>query len=79
MRLYAPPAETLVALVMPTTDTGVELLVVVPSPSCPYQLMPQHCTVPFIRTAHAWPMPAEMLVAVEMLNTGTGVDLSSVV
>ncbi len=36
---------------MPGTSTGVDLLVVVPSPSCPASFRPQHLTVPPASTA----------------------------
>ena len=36
----------------PTTATGVELFVVVPSPSPPYVFCPQQSTPPDLRTAH---------------------------
>src|SRR2546425_3249577 len=40
------PALTATAPVIPPTRTGVDELVVVPSPSCPSRFRPQHCTVP---------------------------------
>src|SRR5439155_1019220 len=40
------PALTATAPVSPPTCTGVDELVVVPSPSCPSTFRPQHCTVP---------------------------------
>jgi hypothetical protein len=42
----------LVAVVMPDTSTGVDLEVVVPSPSWPMLLLPQHFTVPSVSRAH---------------------------
>ncbi len=36
------PAATATAFVMPETVTGTELFVVVPLPSWPYRLHPQH-------------------------------------
>ena len=29
----------------------------VPSPSWPYEFVPQHCTVPLVLTEQAWPSP----------------------
>jgi hypothetical protein len=40
------PAAMETALAMPVTATGVVRWVVVPSPSCPLALRPQHLTVP---------------------------------
>ena len=61
---------------MPETATGVLLVVVVPLPSCPKPLSPQHCTPPLASRAQVWPLPADTLSAVVMLETGTGVLLS---
>ena len=36
------------------TGMGAVRLVVVPSPSCPLLLLPQHCTPPVLRSAQAW-------------------------
>ena len=47
----------------PGTSTGVGLFVVVPFPSCPFVLEPQHFTVWSERTAHVWYAPAEIEVA----------------
>ena len=73
---YAPPRETLVAVVMPSTSTGVALCVMLVLPSCPSLLLPQHSTVPPVRTAHEWPQPALTWMAVAMPSTSTGVVLS---
>jgi hypothetical protein len=45
----------------PRTSTGVELSTVVPSPSSPDELLPQHQARPSA-TAHAWIKPALMAV-----------------
>jgi hypothetical protein len=37
----------------PVTATGARLFVVVPSPSCPYPLNPQHCAAPSRSSAQA--------------------------
>ena len=42
----------------PTTATGADASLVVPSPSCPKSLLPQHETVPPERSAHVCPAPA---------------------
>src|SRR3989454_2259703 len=46
------PALTATAPVTPPTRTGVDELVVVPSPSCPSSFRPQHCAVPSPNSAH---------------------------
>jgi hypothetical protein len=68
-----------VAVVMPMTATGVELSVVVPSPSSPKALRPQQLTEPPVRRAHVSLPPAEIAVAVVMPLTATGVELFVVV
>ena len=75
-----------------TTFTGADLLVVVPSPSAPYVLKPQHFTPPFTISAHTWDVSSENanaaetavtprngLESVELVTTSTGVDRSVVV
>src|SRR5215212_3997241 len=62
------------------TSTGVELSVVVPSPSPPLLLSPQHLTAPALVRAHVKSLPA--LIATTPLPsalTSTGVELSVVV
>src|SRR4051794_14941946 len=64
----------------PLTSTGVELLVVVPSPSAPRPFQPQHLTAPAPVSAHASSSPA--LIATTPASsplTSTGVELSVVV
>jgi hypothetical protein len=64
------------------TSTGVELSVLVPSPSWPLKFLPQHFIAPPVSRAHewspAWPFRAR-LVAVEIPDTSTAVVLSVVV
>jgi hypothetical protein len=56
-----PPAEIeATPEVRPATFTGVRLLVVVPSPSCPAELLPQHLTPPEVVSAHVWLSPASI-------------------
>src|SRR5882672_7157760 len=38
----------------PETVAGTELPIVVPLPSWPEPLRPQHCTLPSARSAHVW-------------------------
>ena len=52
---------------------------VVPSPSSPALLSPQHFAVPSVSTAHEWSVPAITLVVVVMPETSTGVVRSVVV
>jgi hypothetical protein len=73
------PALIAVTVVRPVTGTGVELAVVVPFPSLPSTLLPQHSAVPFARTAHVWFPPALIAVTVVRPVTGTGVELAVVV
>ena len=61
------------------TSTGVVRSVVVPSPSSPALLSPQHFAVPSVSTAHEWSYPRTTLVAVVMPETSTGVVRSVVV
>src|SRR2546428_142534 len=57
-QLCKTPELTATAPVMPPTRTGVDELVVVPSPSCPSRFRPQHCTVPSARSAQVcWNPP----------------------
>src|SRR5438093_8244302 len=52
------PAEIAATpLERPVTSTGVELGVVVPSPSSPTRLFPQHLAPPAVVTAHVWRQP----------------------
>jgi len=56
------------------TATGVELGVVVPSPSWPSSLPPQHPTVPSESSAQACSRPAEIATAPVRVGTLTGVE-----
>ena len=64
----------LTAVEMPETDTGVELDVVVPSPSWPSVFLPQHFADPSVSTAHEWKSPKARLVTVAIPETSTGVE-----
>ena len=63
----------------PTTSTGVRRFVVVPSPSLPTLLLPQHLAAP-VTTAQVWREPVVTSVA-PLVNpeTFTGVERSVVV
>lgn len=55
------PAEmALTPEVSPLTWTGVDELTVVPFPSSPNTLFPQHFTAPKAASAHVWNLPALM-------------------
>ena len=61
-------------------DRGTELLVVVPFPSSPLPLSPQHHTVPPVFSAHVWSPPAVTVAqSVACPLTWTGTELSVVV
>jgi hypothetical protein len=80
-RLYAqvwpkPAAIPWTPLVRPRTWTGVERLVVLPSPSWPFSLPPQHIAAPAVVTAHVWFAPAEMAaMPLDKPTTSMGVDV----
>src|ERR1700722_1079948 len=65
------------------TATGVELSTVVPLPSCPSPLFPQHSTAPEVITAHVWSQPEPIaltplprpLTVTGMLLHGVGCSL----
>lgn len=75
MQVWLLPAATDVALLMPLTVTGVVLVVVLPLPSWPCPLMPQHVTVPLPVIAQVWLLPAASAVASLTPLTVTGVRL----
>ena len=75
----SPPAAIATALVRPATLTGEERSVVVPSPSWPRSLKPQHETVPSARSAHVWIVPAVIATTLARPAMLTGVDRSVVV
>src|SRR3989442_6966540 len=63
-----------------STTSGVLRSVVVPSPSCPNELAPQHATPPLTPTAHVWKPPAlTAWSAPKAVDTWTGVALLVVV
>lgn len=65
----------MVASVSPVTDTGAPTLPpVVPFPSCPSGLLPQHFTSPEASEAQAMLSPTLIDAAVVMPDTATGVD-----
>jgi hypothetical protein len=68
------PALTATAPAIPTTCTGTADVVVVPSPSCPKSLSPQHRIVPLLNTAHVWAPPPLTAVTPVMPLTGREVD-----
>ena len=68
------PAVIAVAVVIPVTGTGAGDGVVVPLPSCPSRLSPQHLTAPPVNSAHVWPVPVAMAVT----GWGTGTAVSGV-
>ena len=57
----------------PLTTTGIDELVVVPSPNWPSPSLPQHLAVPFASTAHEWLAPPVIAIALLRLLTTTGV------
>src|SRR5207249_4415614 len=73
-QLCKTPALTATAPVMPPTRTGVDELVVVPSPSCPSRFRPQHCTVPSERSAQVWWYPPLTARAPVIPATCTGAE-----
>src|SRR5437773_2307800 len=66
------PALTATAPVIPRTGTGVDELVVVPSPSCPSRFSPQHCTVWSERSAQVWWNPPLTALALGSPATRSG-------
>src|SRR5436190_24342705 len=62
-------------LLSPLTPTGVYESFVVPLPSWPNELRPQHLTAPLLKSAHVWPPPiAIAITAPPSPTTSTGVD-----
>ena len=74
-----PPALIATAVLRPVTTTGVDALVVVPLPSWPEALAPEHLAVPLASTAHEWLPPALIATAVLRPVTTTAVDALVVV
>ena len=56
------------------TWTGLERLVVVPSPSCPFPLAPQAHRVPSVLTAAVWSAPAATEAQLVAVPTWTGLE-----
>ena len=72
----SPPVTLAIPEVRPDTETGVLRVVVVPSPSRPEPLDPQHLTAPDSRTAQVWKLPEPMLATPEVSPvTSTGAVL----
>ena len=57
------------AVDIPETYTDVFLSVVVPSPSWPFSLFPQHRALPLVRVAHVCAPPAEINTASDIPET----------
>src|SRR5262249_14981924 len=62
-QVWALPAATATALVMPCTATGDSRLVVVPSPSWPLVFLPQQSTAPDATRAQVWALPPVIAIA----------------
>ena len=76
----APAAIAVTPELRPETPTGVLLDIVVPLPSSPSALYPQHFAPPPIVTAQVWTVPAEIAATPEVRpETSTGVALYDVV
>src|SRR5207237_1185347 len=72
-QVWSPPAAIAATpLASPETSTGVWRLVVVPSPSSPYSLSPQHLTRPALVIAQVWPPPAAIAVAFRRADRTSG-------
>src|SRR5436305_1749274 len=70
-------ASGLVPVLNPVTTTGVDALVVVPLPSCPEPLAPQHLAVPSASNAQEWLPPAAIATALVRPVTTAGVVLQA--
>ena len=78
--MWAKPAVIAITpLASPLTATGVGLLVVLPLPSWPSKLLPQHCTPPPLVRAQVWEFAA-LIASTPLASplTATGVGLSLV-
>src|SRR5207249_11869882 len=64
---------TATAAVISPPPTGVDELVVVPSPSCPSTFRPQHCTVPSERSTQVCRYPPLTALTLASPATSTGV------
>jgi hypothetical protein len=74
-----PPAVTTWNKCPPETTVGTDLLVVVPSPSCPRSLAPQQNADPALVTPQVWFAPASILANFSPPDTATGSELLVVV
>ena len=75
--MIAPGDTAATPLANPLTVAGVVRRVVVPSPSWPAQLSPQHAAAPVEVVAQEWPHPPRIVASVMPgLNTGVGVVLA---
>ena len=75
-----PAATASTPLASPLTGTGVSRCVVVPSPTWPYPLYPQHCTPPPLVSAQVWLLPAITdTTPLSSPLTGTGITCVVVV
>src|SRR5262245_15870167 len=64
---------------MPLTSTRRDRFVVVPSPSWPWTLFPQHHSAPLACRAQVWLSPAARATTLVKLLTGAGLSLPAVV
>ncbi|HEX4897364.1 MAG TPA: hypothetical protein VFV53_03295 [Candidatus Limnocylindrales bacterium] len=72
--MWLPPAAIrLTPLRSPDTSTGMALSVLVPSPSCPDSLEPQHATPPLLITAHECREPVAIAIAAKDAVSGVAV------
>ncbi len=71
------PADTERQLVADPTRTGDDWSVVLPSPSCPSLLPPQHHKEPSDNTAHVWFNPADTFVASDARGLSSRVSPNS--
>src|SRR5690606_15624168 len=69
---FGPPARTAIASVRFSTWSGTLDCPALVTPSWPYWLLPQHQTVPLLRTAHVYRSPALTSMASSMVETWTG-------
>src|SRR5262249_42867022 len=75
-----PAAIAATPLPRPTTATGIERSVLVPSPSWPYELSPQHLTAPAVVSAQLWRSPvATAATPLPSPTTATGIKWSVLV
>ena len=80
--VWSPPAETIAQCRVVKTAVGAVRAVVVPSPSCPLEFLPQQCASPAAEnvedavTAQACAEPAVTEVHVAVVETETGDGLS---